>query len=340
MLQMPDANAPLLPGGTPLLNDTSVSVVVPAYNAAPYIAEAVSSVPIEGPLTVEIIVVDDGSTDGTADLVKELAAINPRLRTCRVPISGGPSAARNIGFSMARGDWIALLDADDHWLDGRLERLISEAQSRDLDLIADNQLLLDERTSQSRGLAFPDSWMASEQDLTLEDLIEKDWPGRQRCRPLGNLKPVIRRSTLQRLEIAYREEVKVAEDFLFYAELLLAQARFGLSQVPGYVYRMRSGSASRATAATFQTVIDVNRRVMQLCEQSMSNPPDRDRVCTLLEQREQAVRYQHFTFLAKTRDFKSAFKELSNMNGLYVTSRLLRAAAVRAGMMTDDAVSA
>ena len=317
-----------------------VSVIIPAFNAAAYIAEAVASVPSESALLTEIIVIDDASTDQTLEIVEDVARLDPRIRTLRMDQSRGPSAARNLGFKNARGTWIALLDADDKWLEGRLEGLVYEAEARDLDFLADNQLLLDEASGQLEGLAFPHGWMTTAGDLTFRELIERDWPGRQRCRPLGNLKPVIRRVALQRLSVVYREDVKVAEDFLFYGEALLAGARFGLCGNVGYVYRMRSGSASAPCITTFQAVIDVNRRLLRACEEKVTDPRERSRFKSLLSLREQAVLYQQLAYLLKARKLALAFETFVSMKWTYAFFRLCRAVLIRASLMRDGSVGA
>jgi glycosyltransferase involved in cell wall biosynthesis len=93
-----------------------VSVVVPAFDAERYVAEAIDSALAQSPPPIEIVVVDDGSTDGTADTVKALGDPVVLVRTDR----GGPAAARNAGAARARGDLLAFLDADDLWADGAL----------------------------------------------------------------------------------------------------------------------------------------------------------------------------------------------------------------------------
>lgn len=101
-------------------NAIKASVVIPAYNAEATLERAVASVFEQEMPEVEIIIVDDVSSDGTMALAERLTASDPRIRLLRQAINGGPAAARNAGLRAARGDTICFLDADDAYLPGFL----------------------------------------------------------------------------------------------------------------------------------------------------------------------------------------------------------------------------
>jgi glycosyltransferase involved in cell wall biosynthesis len=103
-----------------------VSCIVPVYNGEPYLREAIDSVLAQTYRPIEVIVVDDGSTDATAEI---LASYDDRLRSARQPNSGTP-AARNLGLSLARGEFLAFLDADDLWHPEKLARQMARFQAR------------------------------------------------------------------------------------------------------------------------------------------------------------------------------------------------------------------
>ena len=96
-----------------------VSIIVAAFNAAATIEETCRSALAQTYPSIEVLVVDDGSTDTTADIVTELAAADPRLRLIRQP-NLGVAAARNCGIAAARGELLAPLDADDLWAPGKI----------------------------------------------------------------------------------------------------------------------------------------------------------------------------------------------------------------------------
>lgn len=100
-----------------------VSVVMPCYNAAAHVEEAVASVMAQTLPDVELILVDDGSTDSSPAIVERLAGDHPGRIRVEVQANAGPYAARNRGLAMARGDFVAFLDADDWWAPDCLEKL-------------------------------------------------------------------------------------------------------------------------------------------------------------------------------------------------------------------------
>jgi len=103
-----------------------VSVIIPTYNRADLVRQAVASVEAQTFRDFEIVVVDDGGTDGTC----EALAAGPELRVLRHPHRQGVAAARNTGAAAARGEWLAFLDSDDFWLPDKLARQMDYLTTR------------------------------------------------------------------------------------------------------------------------------------------------------------------------------------------------------------------
>jgi glycosyltransferase involved in cell wall biosynthesis len=101
-----------------------VSIVTPVYNAARWLPETLAAVRAQTHTNWEHIVVDDGSTDGSVDLIEAAIAEDPRLRLLRTSGRQGPSVARNLALDAARGRFVAFLDADDLWLPEKLSRAV------------------------------------------------------------------------------------------------------------------------------------------------------------------------------------------------------------------------
>jgi len=120
----------------PLTRRPLVTVLVAAHDAARHVGSALASVSRQTLDDHEILLVDDGSTDGTAELVESLARTEPRLGLVRLGRNRGQAAALNVGLASARGRYVALLDADDEAMPGRLaDQVAAFEQDRDLVLV-------------------------------------------------------------------------------------------------------------------------------------------------------------------------------------------------------------
>jgi glycosyltransferase involved in cell wall biosynthesis len=108
-------------------------VVIPCYNRAHVVADAVASVLAQNHPPVRVIVVDDGSSDDSAAVIRALADAAPRrVQAAILPRNGGASHARNVGAAMCRSPWVAFLDSDDVWLAGAAEALLAAARQADI----------------------------------------------------------------------------------------------------------------------------------------------------------------------------------------------------------------
>ncbi len=107
-----------------------VSVIMPCYNAAAYVAEAIDDVLNQTHREIQLIVVDDGSTDASAEII---SGFGPRVTLIRRP-NGGVSAARNMGLAQAQGTYVAFLDADDRWDRTFIETMVGALHNSDADL--------------------------------------------------------------------------------------------------------------------------------------------------------------------------------------------------------------
>lgn len=122
-----------------------VSVIIPAWNAEAYIEETLRSAMGQTLRDVEIIVVDDCSTDRTAEIAERMAAADPRIRCFRNPQNSGVSKTRNRAIEMARGAYIALLDSDDLWMPEKLERQVELIRRENADLVYCSYGMIDEK---------------------------------------------------------------------------------------------------------------------------------------------------------------------------------------------------
>ena len=272
-----------------------VSVIIPAWNAATFLPRALDAALEQRGIQVEVLVVDDGSTDDTRAVACARAAADPRLKVLTHEMSRGPSAARNTALKQARGEWVALLDADDAQHSDRLERMVRIAVDRRLDALADNLMLIDGASGANLGVALSPEFVGLDGPLTLETFLSHDWPGRNLpYLGSGTSKPIFRRGFIEEVALRYETDVRLGEDMLLYATALLRGANFGVTPEPLYFYTVRSGSESRRRRPTLE-LVDVNARITRAAIVQGASPERLD----LLERREQALRFQVLTWALK-----------------------------------------
>lgn len=225
-----------------LLSDTipDVSVVIAAYNAADTIGDAIGSAAAQEGVTVEIIVVDDCSSDATRATVTALGT--PGLTLLPLDRNRGPGGARNAGFAAARGRWIAVLDADDTLQPDRLCRMIAMAEAKDAAVVVDNLDVL--HADGRRERMFAPALLAAMPALTLPVFIDANRIFHA-THNFGYMKPVFRRSFLEGKDLAFDEALRIGEDYLLLASVLAAGGTSAVVPEAGYVYRIREGSISR-----------------------------------------------------------------------------------------------
>jgi succinoglycan biosynthesis protein ExoO len=221
-----------------------VSVIIPTWKAAGFVQRSIASALASEDVSLEVIVVDDASPDETFAVVQQLAASDPRVLVDRLPVNGGPSAARNRAIERASGRYVAVLDADDSVDPARLARLVRLADDTGADVVADNMIEVDEDGRQIGDLPFLKSVAFTQpRDIDLATWIAHNHPmDRGDC--LGYLKPVFRRSELDRTGLRYDPALRNSEDYYLIAYLLASGARLAYAPEPGYRYQRSTGSTS------------------------------------------------------------------------------------------------
>ncbi|HYI41923.1 MAG TPA: glycosyltransferase family 2 protein [Allosphingosinicella sp.] len=211
----------------------AVSVLIPAYNVADYLDKSVGSA-LSQDVDLEVIVVDDASTDSTPEAISRLEA-DPRVRSFRLPVNGGPSAARNKALDEARGEWIAFLDADDWFGPGRLSYLLEVAKAAGADAVSDDLLLINDGADRPWTSIYElTGWKQSEegQRLSAAELCRNDWI----------LQPMFRTAWLRRHGLRFHPVRNWAgEDFEFYMNAMLLGVNWVAASDARYFYRSRPG---------------------------------------------------------------------------------------------------
>lgn len=212
-----------------------VSVVIAAYNVEEHIARAIYSSLAQVDVSVETIVVDDASTDGTVSVVQAIA--DPRIRLLHNSENRGPAFSRNVGIQAAVGDWIAVLDSDDYWEPRRLKELSNFCERAHLDGVFDDMLL----SVSGRVVRYSQHVKRNEKvmgkfPLSLLDVATTD---------VAFFKPLVARKFLTNSTVRYRDDLRYSEDFCFVFDLVAHGARLGVLDAAFYRYTIqRQGSLS------------------------------------------------------------------------------------------------
>lgn len=219
------------PGGDQTRSTPSVSVVIPAYNVAPYIADTLNSVFAQTFTDFEVILVDDGSHDGD-ELERALGPYRDRVRYVRQE-NLGAGAARNRGIRESRGEFIAFLDSDDLWMPTYLEKQVRFLREGGHDLAYADALLFGD--SPIAGKTYMQT-APSVGPVTFLSLV------RNECNILTS-GVVARRSMLVEVGL-FNESLRNGQDFELWTRLARHGARLGYQRKVLLRYRCREGSLS------------------------------------------------------------------------------------------------
>ena len=209
-----------------------ISVLLPVYNVERYVAEALASIQAQSFTDLEIVVVDDGSTDGTLSVVEQMACRDPRIHVVRPPRNLGLPAALNFGLAFCRASLIARMDGDDVALPTRLEKQLRFLEENpDIALVGCATLAIDES-----GRPIPGLGVSSKP--TSQDAILRTASLAPPCSHIW----LARREVYEKLS-GYRD-ISVAEDFDFLLRAITAGFRISNIAEPLMLIRARAGNIS------------------------------------------------------------------------------------------------
>lgn len=225
-----------------------VSTVIPTYNRKEDVSIAVKSALAQTYPAHEILVVDDGSSDGTADLLRQ--EFGDRIRVLSKP-NGGVSSARNHGMAAARGEYLALLDSDDEWLPEKVAAQVAFLQKhRDFGMVLTDVALMDEQRR--------DYGVVHRRKFIPEDGRVLRWVLRQPA--LAPSSALLRRQVYEDIG-GFDTSLKTAEDLDFHLRVALRH-KIGVVEMPLTRY-MRNGDGLGALARTYRDYMMVIERFLR-----------------------------------------------------------------------------
>jgi len=243
-----------------------ISAVIPAYNSAGFIADAISSIQRQTHPVDEIIVVDDGSTDDTAEAVRKSGEDVIYIRQ----ENQGPSTARNRGVEAAAGDWIAFLDADDQWTNHKIEQQLTALKKHpELHLIASDMAEIDDS-----GATITPSVLNKHHLLGFfQGLDGKPIPNAVAALMRKNLIPtgtvLAKRSTL--IETGWsNRKIRYGEDLELWARIAIDHPIACLPQVH-MLRRQHAANATQSTLPLLTDLVEVARSIKKAGGERLKN---------------------------------------------------------------------
>ena len=222
-----------------------LSVITPAYNVEPYLARCIESVLNQTLRDLELVVVDDGSTDGSAAIIAEFAARDERVRGFRGP-NRGVSHARNVAMQHARGRYFAFLDGDDEWEPGFGQALVRLLDSQpNVAVVTGNALNLGGGVLDGRPVR---PWPAEPREIRFVDMIEHE--------DSVFIMSVFRREVYDAIG-GFNESLFRSEDYEFWLRAAAAGFTFLTHPEPLGKYRRRAGSLTTDQAGMFEGIMKV-----------------------------------------------------------------------------------
>lgn len=191
-----------------------VSIIVPLYNKSKYISSTLDSIKKQKFRNFEVIIVNDGSTDNSLEIVRE--NVKDDIRFLIVDIqNSGVSNARNIGMEYAKGEWIQFLDGDDLIDEKYLESVIELVESKDIDIIFTSFWMIDENKNKVKKVETSLNGIRNQEELCKDFIIHQYNDGFYGY--ISN--KLIRRSCLLKAKAKFPVSISLAEDLDFYSHV-------------------------------------------------------------------------------------------------------------------------
>ena len=300
-----------------------ISIIIPTFNAEQYLEQAIQSVLAQSLANLEIIVINDGSTDQTHKILEGLSRKHDRIIAIDNDQNRGAAFSRNVGIRAASGEWIALLDADDWWDQCRLAVLLELAENHSADIVVDNLYFVEDRTLTPWRTLFPKKSF-SEMSISVNDYLQNDMPGIYGS--WGVLKPMFKKSFLSINNIRYNEDMRVRHDNAFYLECFYHKPTVLLCSDPLYYLRYHPKSLSSTVKITdLKKSQEVNRHYLRKFRAKGAKS-----TCALLSRRDsrfdQYIRYRKVIEPIKRGDWTSAVRQAASDIGIatYVVGMFLK----------------
>ena len=234
--------------------NTKISVIMPVYNCIEYLEAAVASVFAAGEDDIELIAVDDRSTDGSRELLASLAEREPRIKAVFNEKNSGVAAVRNVALGIATGDYLAFCDSDDTVPKDSYKKMLAAIGEHDV-LIGGFSDLTDSGTERKALLHHSERVTVFRALMSVSCLWTK----------------LIKRSLIANVGLSFDEDMKIGEDVVFLARLSTLSPTYTVLDevIYNHIHHERAATASLThiyTSGAFENHLECRRRMIAICE--------------------------------------------------------------------------
>jgi len=214
-----------------------ISIIIPVYNVEKYLRRCLDSVLQQKNISMEIILVDDGSTDSSSNFCEEYVACHSNIKCIHIENSG-PSTAKNIGYNEATGKYVAFIDSDDELKPEMFSTMLESGFKHNADIVCCNYIQIDENGNISH-IEYTGVEYVLKRDEALKAILIKDKIYSQ-C-----WTKIYKRETMDLYHIRNTEGLKTEEDFIYNIQAFACSKTICIVDKPLYIYTHRLKSLSK-----------------------------------------------------------------------------------------------
>lgn len=250
-----------------------LSIIIPAYNAGSYIKKIVTKILNQGIKNIELIVVDDGSSDNTINVLRGIQSKDKRLVVLSKK-NGGPSSARNLGIKKSKGKYIMFVDSDDDISTNLFGRMIAAIEESDSDVVVCGwrvDLNKDDQLVKGYKRISPAEELVSDNDTNLKEFVLRSIGNDGTLYNLWN--KIFKAEVIKDNTLLFREDLRFGEDLVFFLQYIGFSSKLML--IPDILYFYRADSSSSVFS---KSSLDSEYRVENLKELATFSDSDNEKI--------------------------------------------------------------
>jgi glycosyltransferase involved in cell wall biosynthesis len=239
-----------------------ISIIVPVYNVEAFLPDCINSILNQKVKELEVILINDGSVDGSGTICNEFASVDKRVKVIHTK-NQGASAARNSGIQLAKGEYIGFVDSDDTICEYMYEKMYQRAIQEDSDIVACGYMEIDNSTGLRQQWITPLNNQLLIEGQNIRKTFEESLIKNKILGYASLCNKLYKRSFIVNNQLKIKEDIKIAEDLCFNIEVLARAKRICAINEPLYKYRrINSESIMNKKEGAFRQHLKARREIL------------------------------------------------------------------------------